>query len=427
MRVKAHALRQILDTTDNVLVMGHKLADIDSFGSAIGIYTICRKLGKNVHIVINEVTSSVKPFMKRFIGKDEYPEDLFLLKEEAPEYVDAATVVIVVDVNKPQLTECPELLDKCKTIVVFDHHRQSSDQITGAVLSYVDPYASSASEMITEMIQYVDDNIKIKAFEADALYAGINIDTDGFNSKSGPRTFEAAAFLRRHGADVTRVRKMLRNDMDEYKAVAHAVSRAEVYRDAFAIAQARLGQDFNSTDEQDWIKAAELLAEQKDKVNPVYVMDEVFNLMESGEYAFATYYAGDYVLMNENNEDLGFCIPKEDVNSFYDAFCIPKCSKNKKAGEAFINFMHEPEVALANSEYIYYRSANYTVEQNKKSSLYGNPAIYSNAKNIQYFKNLPQNTTELENRLWTEVKSGQLSVNSKKQDKKIYITNIQGK
>ena len=235
-RVKAHALRQILDNNSNVLVMGHKLADIDSFGSAIGIYTICRKLGKNVHIVINEVTSSVKPFMKRFIGKDEYPEDLFLLKEEAPEYVDAATVVIVVDVNKPQLTECPELLDKCKTIVVFDHHRQSSDQITGAVLSYVDPYASSASEMITEMIQYVDDNIKIKAFEADALYAGINIDTDGFNSKSGPRTFEAAAFLRRHGADVTRVRKMLRNDMDEYKAVAHAVSRAEVYRDAFAIA-----------------------------------------------------------------------------------------------------------------------------------------------------------------------------------------------
>ena len=196
MRVKAHALRQILDTTDNVLVMGHKLADIDSFGSAIGIYTICRKLGKNVHIVINEVTSSVKPFMKRFIGKDEYPEDLFLLKEEAPEYVDAATVVIVVDVNKPQLTECPELLDKCKTIVVFDHHRQSSDQITGAVLSYVDPYASSASEMITEMIQYVDDNIKIKAFEADALYAGINIDTDGFNSKSGPRTFEAAAVFK---------------------------------------------------------------------------------------------------------------------------------------------------------------------------------------------------------------------------------------
>ena len=118
---------------------------------------------------------------------------------------------------------------------MFDHHRRSSDSINGAVLSYVDPYASSAAEMVTEMIQYVDDGVKLKAFEADALYAGINIDTDGFNSKSGPRTFEAAAFLRRHGADVTRVRKMLRNDMNEYKAIAHAVSRAEVYKDAFAI------------------------------------------------------------------------------------------------------------------------------------------------------------------------------------------------
>lgn len=192
-------------------------------------------------------------------------------------------------------------------------------------------------------------------------------------------------------------------------------------RDAFAIAQARLGIDFNSTNEQDWVKAAELLAEQKDKVNPVYVMDEVFNLMESGEYAFATYYAGDYVLMNENNSDLGYCIPEEGVNAFYDAFCIPKCSKNKAGGEAFINFMQEPEVALANSEFIYYRSANYTVEQNKESSLYGNPAVYSNAKKVQYFKNLPQSTNELENRLWTEVKSGQLSTDSKMQDRKIYL------
>lgn len=234
-RVKAHALRQILANTDNVLIMGHKLADIDSFGSAVGIYIIARKLDKNAHIVIGDITSSVKPFLNRFIGKDEYPEDMFVNKNDAADYIEGSTAVIVVDVNRPQLTECPELLEKCKTIVVFDHHRRSNDPINGAVLSYVDPYASSASEMVTEMIQYVDDNIKLRAFEADALYAGINIDTDGFNSKSGPRTFEAAAFLRRHGADVTRVRKMLRNDMGEYKAVAEAVSRAEVYRDAFAI------------------------------------------------------------------------------------------------------------------------------------------------------------------------------------------------
>lgn len=234
-RVKAHALRQILDNNDNVIIMGHKLADIDSFGAALGIYVIARKLGKQAHIVMGEVTSSVKPFMNRFIGKEEYPEDMFVNSSNAVNLVTSSTVVIVVDVNRPLLTECPELLDKCKTIIVFDHHRRSSDSINGAVLSYVDPYASSAAEMVTEMIQYVDDGVKLKAFEADALYAGINIDTDGFNSKSGPRTFEAAAFLRRHGADVTRVRKMLRNDMNEYKAIAHAVSRAEVYKDAFAI------------------------------------------------------------------------------------------------------------------------------------------------------------------------------------------------
>ncbi len=234
-RVKAHALRQILEANDNVLIMGHNLPDIDSFGSALGIYIIAKKFGKEAHIVFGEISSSVRPFMNRFIDKEEYPDDMFIKKEEAENYLTSSTVVIVVDVNRPQRTECPQLLDKCKTIIVFDHHRRSSDTITGAVLSYVDPYASSACEMVTEMIQYVDDGIKLKAFEADALYAGISIDTDGFNSKSGPRTFEAAAFLRRHGADVTRVRKMLRNDMNEYKAIASAVSKSEVYKSAFAI------------------------------------------------------------------------------------------------------------------------------------------------------------------------------------------------
>ena len=234
-RVKAHALRQILDNNSNVLVMGHTLADIDAFGSALGIYVIAKKLGKEAHIVLGEVTSSVRPFVNRFIGKEEYPDDMFIKPEDASSRINASTVVIVVDVNKAKMTECPALLDICRTIIVFDHHRQSSEPITGAVLSYVDPYASSAAEMITEMIQYVEDGVKIKAFEADALYAGINIDTNGFNNKSGPRTFEAAAFLRRHGADVTRVRKMLRTDMAEYRAVAQAVSKATVYRDAFAI------------------------------------------------------------------------------------------------------------------------------------------------------------------------------------------------
>jgi spermidine/putrescine transport system substrate-binding protein len=197
-------------------------------------------------------------------------------------------------------------------------------------------------------------------------------------------------------------------------------------RDAFAIAQAILGQDINTTDEQDWVEAAELLAKQKDAVNPVYVMDEVFNLMESGEYAFATYYAGDYELMVENNPDLDFCFPKEGVNEFYDAFCVPKCSQNKKGAEAFINFMHEPQVAFDNAEYIYYASPNTTVSENEESSLYGSEAVYPDkeGKNLQYFKNLPQNILELQNSLWSQVKSGKLSANSKKQERNIYIISI---
>ncbi len=193
-------------------------------------------------------------------------------------------------------------------------------------------------------------------------------------------------------------------------------------RDAFAIAQAVLGQSLNTSSEQDWVDAAELLAKQKDAVNPVYVMDEVFNLMESGEYAFATYYAGDYVLMNENNEDLGFVFPKEGVNSFYDAFCIPKCAQNKEGAEAFINFMHEPEVAFENEEYIYYASGNKTVMENDESSLFGNEAVYPTQEpKSEVFFNLPQNILELQNSLWSKVKSGNLSVNNEQNERRIYI------
>ena len=193
-------------------------------------------------------------------------------------------------------------------------------------------------------------------------------------------------------------------------------------RDAFAIAQAMLSQDFNTANEADWVAAAELLAKQKDAVNPVYVMDEVFNLMESGEYAFATYYAGDYELMVENNPDLGFCFPKEGVNEFYDAFCVPKCAQNKKGAEAFINFMHEPEVAFYNTEYIYYASPNTTVSSNEESSIFESKAVYPEEElKTQYFKNLPQNILELQNTLWSQVKSGKLSQDSKKQEKRIYI------
>ena len=234
-RVKAHALRELLETKDRLLIMGHKIGDIDSFGSAIGVYRIAAALGKKAHIVINEVTSSVRPMMDRFINNSDYPQDLFLMGDDAAELADPSTALVVVDVNRPSYTEEPQLLNLVKTIVVIDHHRQSSEIISNATLSYVEPYASSACVRVAEILQYVTDSIRIKSLEADAMYAGIVIDTNNFTNQAGVRTFEAAAFLRRNGADVTRVRKLFRDKMEDYKARAEAVRQAEVFEGAFAI------------------------------------------------------------------------------------------------------------------------------------------------------------------------------------------------
>ena len=234
-RVKAHALRELVETKDRLLIMGHQMSDIDSFGAAIGIYRIAVALNKKAHIVINQVTSSVQPMMYRFLDNPEYPEDLFLKGPQAAELVDNNTMLVVVDVNRPSITDAPELLKMVKTIVVLDHHRQSSEVITNAVLSYVEPYASSTCEMVAEVLQYIADGIRIKPAEADTMYAGIVIDTNNFTNQTGVRTFEAAAYLRRSGADVTRVRKLFRDDMADYKAKAYTITSAEVYRDSFSI------------------------------------------------------------------------------------------------------------------------------------------------------------------------------------------------
>jgi spermidine/putrescine transport system substrate-binding protein len=176
-------------------------------------------------------------------------------------------------------------------------------------------------------------------------------------------------------------------------------------RDSFAIAQFVLGQSINTTEKVEWDAAAGLLMEQRKRVKPEYVMDEVFIKMESGEYAFATYYAGDYELMVENNPDLGFVFPKEGVNTFYDAMCVPSASQNKKGAEAFINFMMEPEVALANAEYIYYATPNKAVLENEDYSLGDSEAVYpKNLRNTQEFHNLPTDTLQYMNSLWMKVK-----------------------
>lgn len=234
-RVKALALKEIISAKDKVIVMGHSNTDVDSFGAAVGIYRIAKTLGRSAYIVVDNVNSTIQPWVEAFKERLDKDEIVIVNNGQAVELADNNTALVVVDVNKPSFTECPELLKHCRSIVVLDHHRQGEETIENATLSYVEPYASSACEMVAEILQYVEDGIKVKSVEADCLYAGIVVDTSNFVAKAGVRTFEAAAFLRRNGADVTRVRKMFREDANDYRAKADAVSQASIYMDEYAI------------------------------------------------------------------------------------------------------------------------------------------------------------------------------------------------
>lgn len=227
-RVKAHALKQIIMGKDQVVIMGHKIGDVDSFGSAIGVYRAAKTLNKPAHIVINEVTTSVRPIINNFKNNPDYEPDMFLKSSEAASIINMETALIVVDVNRPSYTEGPELLNRTKTVVILDHHRQSSESIESPVLSYIEPYASSACEMVAEILQYIADGVKLRPIEADAMFAGLMIDTNNFSSKTGVRTFEAAAFLKKSGADITRVHLAFRDSMEIYRARAEAVRHASM-------------------------------------------------------------------------------------------------------------------------------------------------------------------------------------------------------
>ena len=205
-RVKAQALKEFMSTKDRVVVMGHKITDVDALGAAIGIFRAGKTLGKSVSIVVNDPTKSIRPLIAGYVNNPDYEPSMFVDSEQAKDMVDNNTVV-------------------------------SRDCIEGAVLSYVEPYASSACEMVAESLQYFSDDLRIRNMEADCLYAGIMIDTNNFTTRAGVRTFEAAAFLRRSGADVTRVRKLLRDDLKSYQARAEAVRTAQIYREYYAIAR----------------------------------------------------------------------------------------------------------------------------------------------------------------------------------------------
>lgn len=234
-RVKAQALRELITARDRVIVMGHKITDIDSLGACVGVCRAALQAGKPAHIVLGDINGSIRLWVDKLRECGDYDQDFLITHEQAIEMTNQNTVVVVVDTNRPTMAECEELLYLTKMVVVIDHHRQGTDKVESAALSYIEPSASSACEMIAELLQYYDSSIRLKPLEADCMYAGIIIDTNNFVAKTGMRTFEAAAFLRRYGADPTRVRKAFRNDMDTYKARAEAVRHAELFMDSYAI------------------------------------------------------------------------------------------------------------------------------------------------------------------------------------------------
>ena len=235
-RMKAHALAELVRPHEQIFIMGHRLGDIDCVGAGIGMYRAMATMGKKTHIVMNDVIASVKPFYDYFTQSADYPNDLFVTGEQAMQMINDDTVLIIVDTNRRSIVEQKELVDRAKNIVVLDHHRQVSDYIADATLSYVEPFASSASEMVAEILQYFGDGeVPLRPTEADAIYAGIVLDTHNFTAQTGVRTFEAAAYLRKNGADITKVRKLFRDDLEAYKVKAEAIHNMEIIFDRFAI------------------------------------------------------------------------------------------------------------------------------------------------------------------------------------------------
>ena len=234
-RVKAQALRELIESADDVLIMGHHISDADCIGAAAGIYRAAVFSRKRAHIVLDTVSNNIKPLIERFKNNPDYEPDLFINNSAAFGKIHHGTLLVVVDNNRASYSECPGLVNLARNVVVIDHHRQTKDYIENTVLSYVEPYASSASEMVSEILQYYDEDIRLKPTDSEALYAGIVVDTNNFMNKTGVRTFEAAAFLRRNGADVTRVRKLFRDDMSDYKAKAEVVRSMEVFMGCYAI------------------------------------------------------------------------------------------------------------------------------------------------------------------------------------------------
>ena len=228
----AHALEELIKENDKIMIMGHTNPDIDAIGSALGIYRIAKTLEKEAKIVANVETPSIKDLYESI--KDQYQE-VFISSETALAQVDSGTLIIVVDTHKKTYVESPELLTKTNKIVIIDHHRRSADFIDNSILTFQEVYASSAAELVTEIIQYTQNEVELSEVEAEALYAGIMMDTKNFTFKTGVRTFEAAAYLRRCGVDIIKVKKWFQSDLESYNTISEIVRKAEIVRDSIGI------------------------------------------------------------------------------------------------------------------------------------------------------------------------------------------------
>jgi c-di-AMP phosphodiesterase-like protein len=233
-RVIAYALRELIDQAPNVLVMGHSNCDIDALGAALGIYRIAKNRNKEVNIVLSFTNPTIDNIVSMINDDIDY-EDIFLSKSEALERMNESTLLVIVDTHRPSFTEAPEVLNKAKQVVVIDHHRRGRDFVKDAVLTYQETYASSTCELVTEILQYVEEKIKLKSIEAEALFAGIVVDTKNFTFKTGVRTFEAAANLRRQGVDTLAVKQLFHNDLDTYLSISDIIKTSELYNKTIAI------------------------------------------------------------------------------------------------------------------------------------------------------------------------------------------------
>lgn len=231
-RIVAHALEELMSECEKVIIMGHVNPDIDAMGAALGVYRIAKSLRKEAYILTNSESASIKSFVENI--QEDYKEVL-LNKEEALAKIDNETLLVVVDTHKKSYVEEPELLDKTNKIVVIDHHRRGTDFIEQSILTFQEVYASSASELVTELIQYTQNEIELPTVEAESLYAGIMMDTKNFTFKTGVRTFEAAAYLRRCGVDIIKVKKWFQSDLESYNKISEIVRKAEVIRETIAI------------------------------------------------------------------------------------------------------------------------------------------------------------------------------------------------